>query len=294
MSERHIEVDGRKIFLREKGNGSPVVLLHGFPQTGDVWTPVADKLAGRNRIIIPDLPGFGKSDAAPSASARDVATLLVRALEANGIDKFVVVGHDFGGSIAFQMALAYPERIEKLVVVNAPFRHLNLLRGAHMLLFNVPIIPEVLLTVAGKQLVPLMVRLASSRRDMLEPEQLKRYAESMSDMRHARDALAYYRTTTRAAVKKMLPPILAGLLGGRGQGSERDPDADATPRKIEVPTLLVWGMRDPVLPPSLIPTIRRDVENLEVVKLRDVGHFVPDEAPDELAHAIDKFLQKIE
>ncbi|GAC1425168.1 MAG: alpha/beta fold hydrolase [Actinomycetota bacterium] len=275
MSEHHIEVDGRKVLIREFGNGAPIVLLHGFPQTGEAWMAVADRLAGRHRVIIPDLPGFGGSDPAPSASIADVGEVLLRALQANGTDKFALAGHDFGGSIAFSMALHHPEAVERLIVVNAPFREVNPIRSPQMLLFNVPLVPEALLTLAGRQLVPLMVKFASERRDMLDPETMKRYAASISDLGRARSALAYYRTSTRSAILRMLP------IPGK-------PKTDK--RKIEVPTLLVWGMKDRALPSSLIPGIRRDVENLEVTKLRDVGHFVPEEAPDELAHRIDHFI----
>ncbi len=283
MSGHHVEVDGRMIFVRNRGNGAPVVLLHGFPQTGEAWTKVADKLSGRNRVIVPDLPGYGRSDAASSADAGDVARLLFRAIEAAGADKFALVGHDWGGSIALRMALQAPERVERLVVVNAPFRHLDLLRGAHMLLFNVPLLPEAALGILGRRLVPLMIKAASKKRDAFDDEAMRGYGEAFADFGRARSALAYYRTTTRALVRKQAGALVPFFGSARPLG---------TPRPIEVPTLIVWGMSDPIMPASLIPTIERDIPGAQVLRLPDVGHFVPEEAPDELAHGIDEFLMQ--
>lgn len=281
MNDRHVTIDGRKVYLRIKGNGAPVVLLHGFPQTGEAWTAVADKLAGRNRVIVPDLPGFGQSDPAVSADGGDVAALLLRALEAEGVDKFAVVGHDFGGAIAIRMALDAPERAERLVIVNAPFRKIDFKRAPHMLLFQVPVLPEIGFRLFGKQAVPWMIRAASKNKAALNAETLTRYGETLSDMRRARSALDYYRTMARNVLKRVVAkaPLMP-----------KQPPTPGGGRRITVPTLIVWGADDYVLPQSLIPSIEQYADDATVVRLPGVGHFVPEEAPMELAHEIDRFL----
>lgn len=289
MSERFVEVEGRRIFIREHGNGAPLVLLHGFPQTGDAWRSVADKLAGRNRVFVPDLPGYGRSDAAVNAEISTVSRVLVHALQAAGVEKFALVGHDWGGSIALRIALDHPEAVEKLVVVNAPFRSLDLRHGWHFLAFNVPVIPEAIMMLAGKRLVPMMIRAASKNKQAFDDDAMKRYGEAFSDLAHARSTLAYYRTITRSAILKGVRSAAAKLPIPLPGMSATDSHEDG-PRRVQVPTLIVWGERDPVLPPSLIATVERDIDDAKVVRLPDVGHFVPEEAPSELAHEIDRFL----
>ncbi|HVL90948.1 MAG TPA: alpha/beta hydrolase [Actinomycetota bacterium] len=289
MSDRHVDVEGRRIYIREHGNGAPLVLLHGFPQTGEAWKQVADKLSGRNRVFVPDLPGFGRSDAAVASDMQTVSRTLVRALAAAGAEKFALVGHDWGGSIALRIALDHPQAVEKLVVVNAPFRSLDLTRGWHFLAFNVPLIPEAAMVLFGKRLVPMLIKAGSKNKQAFDAETMKGYGEAFSDLGHARSTLAYYRTITRSTIMRgvrgALDKLPVPMPGGRGTH-----DNEAGPRRVQVPTLIVWGERDPVLPPSLIPTIERDVDDVTVVRLPDIGHFVPEEAPSELAHEIDRFL----
>lgn len=286
MSDRFIELDGRRLYVREHGNGAPLVLLHGFPQTGEAWRSVADKLSGRNRVFVPDLPGYGASDPAPAADVASISAMLFRALEEAGAEKFALAGHDWGGSIALRMALDHPEAVEKLIVVNAPFRHVDLRRGWHFLALNVPVIPEALLTLFGRRLVPMLIRAGAANKDAFSSESLNAYGEAFADVSRARNALAYYRTMTRGLLTRAARTGLARLpLPGMPA-----PPPNETRRRVSVPTLLVWGERDPALPSSLIPTIERDIDECTVVRLPDTGHFVPEEAPSELAHEIDRFL----
>jgi haloacetate dehalogenase len=76
LAERTVEAGGIRFFVREAGEGDPILLLHGFPQTGDCWHAVAGKLAERHRVIVPDLPGFGRSDPPPRYDSASVAGLL--------------------------------------------------------------------------------------------------------------------------------------------------------------------------------------------------------------------------
>lgn len=286
MSERFVEVEGRRIFVREHGNGTPVVLLHGFPQTGQAWKQVADKLSGRNRVFIPDLPGFGQSDAAVASDIGTIARTIVRALEAAGAAKFTVVGHDWGGSIALRIALDFPESVEKIVVVNAPFRSLDLRHGWHFLALNVPLVPEAVMVLAGRRLVPMLIKAASKNKQAFDDEAMKGYGEAFSDLAHARSTLAYYRTITRTTIMRGVRAAVSKLpIPGLGAPAE-----PSEPRRVQAPTLIVWGERDPVLPASLIASIERDIDDVTTVRLPDVGHFVPEEAPSELAHEIDRFL----
>jgi epoxide hydrolase 4 len=271
---RTIDAGGVSFFVRESGTGDPVVLLHGFPQTGECWRRVAEALSATHRVLVPDLPGFGRSTAPPSYDAAAVAAVLGEFLDAAGAKRATIVGHDWGGSLAFALALALPERVAKLVVTNAPFRQLDLRRGFHFLAFNVPVIPELAFRLAGDRLIPFMLRAGSARKDVFTDETTQPYRDAFRDPRAVGSALAYYRTVTRRVIVQRLRPRRAS----------------GPPRRIEAPTLIVWGMRDPALPPALLEGILRDVPQARAVRLTDVGHYVPEEAPDELAREIASFL----
>jgi epoxide hydrolase 4 len=273
---RTIEVAGVRFFVREAGTGDPIVLLHGFPQTGECWNRVASSLAATHRVIVPDLPGFGRSGAPPSYDAASVADILDAFLSAAGAKRATVVGHDWGGSLAFALALAHPDSVERLVVSNAPFRKLDLRRGFHFLAFNLPVLPELAFRLAGDRLVTFMLRAGSARKERFAGDAVLPYVEAYRDPARVRSALAYYRTMTRRVIARRLKPA-------RRQGTREA-------RRIGGPTLIVWGMRDPVLPPGVLESIERDIPHARVVRLDDVGHFVPDEAPAEFARAIEEFL----
>ncbi len=272
--ERTIEAGGVRFFVRESGAGDPILLLHGFPQTGECWRRVAELLAASHRVIVPDLPGFGRSTAPPAYDAGHVADVLAELLDAADAKRATVVGHDWGGSLAFALALGHPDHVDRLVVTNAPFRKLDLRRGFHFLAFNLPVLPEMAFRLAGDRLVTFMLRAGSARKEAFGDDAIRPYVQAYRDPATVRSALSYYRTVTRR------------VIAGRFRPRRSQPPG----RRIEAPTLIVWGMRDPALPPSLLDGILRDIPQACAVRLADVGHFVPDEAPKQLAHEIASFL----
>ena len=285
MKERMVHVDDIGIFTREAGDGTPILLLHGFPQTGHCWHAVADNLARDHHVIVPDVPGFGRSDRAPDAEAGTVATILDRYLDQLGHERAVVVGHDWGGAFAFRMALDHPQRVEKLVITNSPFREMSLWRAWYVLYFNIPVIPELSFRVAGDRIIAGALKRASSNKAVFDEATVRIYQDAYSTKERVQSALAYYRTTTRRSLQKQVRGRL------KGRGSLRPTGLEGSKaRRITAPTLLVWGMKDPVLTPALIPGIKRDIPQAEVVELAGSGHFVPEESPEALAGAIRAFV----
>jgi haloacetate dehalogenase len=116
--------DGVSLFMRRKGAGLPVLMLHGFPQTHLMWHRVAPALSTEFTACCVDLRGYGASDKPPSPadhsfySKRAMALDLVRAMTAMGFERFAVVGHDRGGRVAYRMALDHPSRVAALAVLD--------------------------------------------------------------------------------------------------------------------------------------------------------------------------------
>src|SRR4051794_16693792 len=121
---RTVEIGPTRYRPGVEGEGSPVLLLHGFPQTHYCWNPVAPALAEQNTVVVCDLKGYGESRSEPGGplgegySNRDRAAELVELMAELGFERFSVVGHDRGGRVAYRMALDHPRTIERLGVLN--------------------------------------------------------------------------------------------------------------------------------------------------------------------------------
>jgi haloacetate dehalogenase len=124
FQHKKISVAGCEIDLLVSGKGSPILLLHGFPETKLAWYKIAPTLVASHTVVIPDLPGYGDSTApAPDAdyrncSKRSMANALVEVMQQLGFDQFAVAGHDRGGRVAYRMALDHPKKISRLIVLN--------------------------------------------------------------------------------------------------------------------------------------------------------------------------------
>ncbi|MEP6732275.1 MAG: alpha/beta hydrolase [bacterium] len=124
FSERQIDIEGASIFVRCTGDGPPLLLLHGFPETHLMWRDVAPRLAQRFTVVCADLRGYGRSSCPPSAvdhspySKRAMANDMIRVMEQLGFARFAVAGHDRGGRVAYRLALDHPENICKVAVLD--------------------------------------------------------------------------------------------------------------------------------------------------------------------------------
>lgn len=281
-----IDLGDRRIALRRTGTGAPLLLLHGFPQTSACWTPVAERLADDFDLLMPDLPGIGGSDAAPSADVATVGQTILAMLDRLGIDRVSLVGHDFGGAIAWSLALGARERIERLVIVNSPLRKLDLRRSWHMLALNLPVLPELAFTVASDRIVESSIRACSTVPDAVAPEAMQEYRDAFRSLQRQRNVFAYYRTVLRSYARRAIRQAVPANIPLPGAPV---PPVLREQRKVEVSTMVVWGVDDPVLPVHLTEDMHRHVADLRLELLEGIGHFVPEEAPEQLAALIRDF-----
>jgi pimeloyl-ACP methyl ester carboxylesterase len=116
-----VAVNGVTLHVRSGGEGSPVVLIHGFGDTGDMWVPLATDLARDHRVIVPDLRGMGLSSIPDSGYDKHSQAADIRGLMTSlGVERAVIIGHDIGTMVAYAFAARYPEATQKLVVMDAP------------------------------------------------------------------------------------------------------------------------------------------------------------------------------
>jgi len=268
VSVRNVPVADTNFLLRSygEGPGTPVLLLHGVPETSSCWRDVAPALAVGRRVLAPDLPGLGGS---VFTGPYDVATLvaqvaaLIQAEVTGG--QVDVVGHDWGGVLALALAGDRPDLVRRLVIANAPGRHLNLLRAAHVPFFSLPVAPGLLFRAAGRSVVQAMLALAWKSPTPLDAETRAEYTAAYSDPERVHAMLGYYRAATRPQLRQRLH--LARAPGHCRVRAER--------------ILVLWGARDPVLPVSCGESLVRDLgPTCAMVTVPAAGHFVIEEAPE--------------
>jgi pimeloyl-ACP methyl ester carboxylesterase len=279
MSTRNVPAADTRFLLREQGSGdgTPVLLLHGVPETSSAWRDIAPALATGRRVLAPDLPGLGGSSYSgpfdvPSVVAQVVALLDVE-LPGQRVD---VVGHDWGTSIALGLAGAHPDRVRRLAVSNGVYRHVNLLKAFHIPLFALPALPELVFKLGGRRVVDLFFAYAwKSEEVTLDPEVRAEYTAAYTEPGHVRAMLAYYRAAAR-------PRVVAAL--SRTKSASQ-------PRVSAERMLVFWGAKDPALPISVGESIVKDLgATCDMVTIPGAGHFVLEEATPVVVETLLAFL----
>ena len=267
----------------------PVILLHGFPESHRTWRGVAPLIEDSFRLIMPDQRGFAGSDRPFDVDEYETDKLIgdIFALaDALGVERFALVGHDWGGAIAWPAAMRNDPRLTKLAIVNAP----------HPLIFQKSLIEDADQRAASQYINWFRVPGAEKAIEAMgfeaffqktfmshvelasvSEEEKQQYIAEWSQPGGMLPMLNWYRAT-----KLIVPPPGATV-------AVPDFLQRAFP-KIHVPTLVVWGMKDPALLPLQLEGLEALVDDLTVVKLPDAGHFAPWEAPDQVASALRDFL----
>ncbi len=277
MSVRRVPAADTTFLLRGQGSGDgrPVLLLHGVPETSSVWRDVMPVLATGRRVLAPDLPGLGGSTYSGAYDVSSLVTQLAALIESEVSGPVDVVGHDWGGSLALALAGARPDLVGRLCVANAPFREVPLLRAVHIPFFALPFAPELLFRLGGRRVVDLMLSVAWKATTQLDAERRSEYEAAYSDPEKVSAMLGYYRAAAR-------PKVMAALRRSAPEGQ---------PRVQAEKMLVLWGALDPVLPLGVGESVVRDLgPACEMVTVPGAGHYVIEEAPDVVATVLRDFL----
>jgi pimeloyl-ACP methyl ester carboxylesterase len=270
-------------------DGEPIVFLHGFPESHRTWREVAPALAGDFRVIAPDQRGFGASDKPEGVEnyrADKVVEDLIALADALGLGRFTLVGHDWGGAIAWLAALRHPDRIARLVIVNAP----------HPLIFQKSLIedaaqraasqyisafrnPAMEQGIAAMGLERFFARTFASHADVsrLSAAERQAYLDDWSQPGALTAMLNWYRASDI-------------LVPAPGEAAEAPAWTQAPFPSIAVPTLVIWALKDVALLPVQLAGLAGLVDDLRIVTVPEAGHFVPWEAPEPIIAAIRDFI----
>jgi len=259
-----------RVVSTDRGEGPVALLLHGQPGQGSDWDDVAAGLASSNRVLVPDRPGYGRTGG-PAVGLAANADSLDCLLDDKGVGSATVVGHSFGGGVALAMALRHGHRVRALVLVDSVGTGRSI--GPYDRVLGLPGLGEAL-TFAGWELSRRLLP-ALRRRSTRLPPALGAWLRaipqtSVSPDGDRRDGGSTWRSfvTEQRALLAETPSIEAGL------GS------------VRVPTVVVAGRRDRLVPARATAELADAIPGAELVWVPGVGHLVPQEAPGVLVEII--------
>ena len=282
---------GVTLNVRLGGEGEPIVFLHGFPESHRTWRHQLADLSRDHFVIAPDQRGFAGSDKPEGVEHYEVDKIvadLTALADALGIDGFTLVGHDWGGAVAWLAALMHPSRIQRLIIVNAP----------HPLIFQKTLIedeaqraasqymrafrnPAMEAMIHAMGLEAFFEKSFGAHVDLaaIPPEEKTAYLEDWSRPGAMTAMLNWYR-----ASRVEVPAV--------GEKAHLPLWTRAPFPRLSMPVLVVWGLQDKALLPVQLPGLEELVDDLRLVTVEDAGHFVPWEKPETVNAAVRDFLSE--
>lgn len=270
-------------------DGPPVLFVHGFPESHRTWRGLVPLLGDKARMIMPDLRGYGSTDKPQNVADYATDTLvadLFALADAMNIDRFSLVGHDWGGAIAWAAALRGNPRIERLAIINSP----------HPLIFQKSLIEDPAQRAASQYMNAFRnpgMEAGIARMGMeaffdksftphvdlgkIDAEERQRYIDDWSRPGAMTAMLNWYR-----ASKIVIPEVGEDI-------AMPEWVAHGVP-KLTIPVRIIWGLEDKALLPIQLDGIGEIGDDVEVFPLPGVGHFAPWQAPDKVAAALRPFL----
>jgi pimeloyl-ACP methyl ester carboxylesterase len=280
LREGYAEIGEQRLHYVEAGDGPLIVLLHGFPEFWYGWRRQIEPLAAAGfRVVAPDTRGYNLSSKPDGVTAYDIGQLAadIRGLiQERGAETALLVGHDWGGTIAWATAMHHPEVVERLAILNAAhprklsqgLHHPDQLRRSwYFFFFDLPDLPEAVVRADGWRFFQHFLRDAHPA---YTPEEIERYIEAWSQPGAATGMINYYRSSVRTPLKR----------------------AEEQIRPISAPTLVIWGERDRYLREELAEPEHDDVPNLDrVERLPNASHWVHHDEPERVTQLLIDFFR---
>jgi len=303
---KFVQSNGIRMAVYEQGAGLPVVFSHGFPELAYSWRHQLPALAAAGyRAIAPDQRGYGSTERPANVEAYDIVNLtgdLVGLLDALGIEKAVVCGHDWGGAVVWAFAQLHPERTLGVIGVNTPFlprapmQPLEMLRAMYgpdhyIVHFQIPGEDDARLAKDVRRAFETLLRKGIKLADLDTSRGIQNLAQAVEAGPSAGQPLLSpeeldvfvraYQTT--------------GFTGGINWYRNIDRNwrlTEKAPQKIEAPSLMICAEDDFALPPALAEGMEAYVPRLEKKLIRDCGHWTQQEKPEELNLLVIDWLRR--
>jgi len=279
-----VDVNGVHLHCVTQGEGPLVLLLHGFPEFWYSWRYQIPELAGRFKVVAPDMRGYDLSDKPKGVEEYSLEKLtgdVQGLIEHFGYSKAHVIGHDWGGAVAWSFAMAYPDSVDRLVVMNAPHPAAfaknimtnphQMLRSWYMFFFQVPVVPELMLKAFHSYMLKRSFTDWAVDKEAFSAEDLDLLAEAANRPGALTGGMNYYRAIFRnaralSAIRKYVP-------------------------KIKSPTMLIWAENDKALGKDLTYGLEPYFENeLTIRYIPECSHWVQQEQPLLVNELLEEFL----
>jgi len=285
ITHRFADLAEVRLHYAEAGRASDplVVLLHGFPEHWYSWRHQIPALARAGfRVIAPDMRGYNlssKPEGVRAYRSRKLAQDIVELVHAVGATRARIVGHDWGGGVAWCVAMWHPDIVEQLAVLNCP-HPLRMMRGFsslgqlkkswYMFFFQLPMMPERAIARHDFAFVRKVLRRDTVRRDAFSDEDIERYVEALSQPGALTAMINYYRAMMQRDI--FVEPRRM--------------------RRVDVPVLVVWGEQDSALGSELATPPARWVARARVERIPDASHWVQVDRPEVVNEQLLKFFRE--
>lgn len=282
VRHERIRVDGGvHLHAAIAGEGAPIVCLHGFPENWRSWRRQFGPLVRAGfSVWALDLRGYNESDR-PSARRdyhlRRLVADVAAVVRSTGHPRAHIAGHDWGGVVAWTFAGVHPDLVDKLVILNAPhariyfqkmWRTTQMFRSAYVFFFNIPFVAERALSALDFWAIRFMFKRLVGRPGTFSEHEVEEYVRALATPGALTAALNFYRANflSRRAVRT------------------------AQSARIDAETLVIWGERDPALGTTLLDGLKEVAPRVRIHRIPDAGHFVQNEASEEVSQAMVQFL----
>lgn len=276
FSDHYVNAGGRRTRYWHLGNDGPaVILIHGLGASAEIWMHNITALAKDHKVFVPDLPGFGRSEQPPpSFDPFDYAKFIDNFMDALNIPRASLIGQSLGGGIALQYALQFPQKVEKLVLVDCA----GFGKGVRwtLKLMSLPWIGE-FVTYPTRLGVALFFKFAVRDSAVITKEFID----------------IYYKIFTQPSFQVFMLKITRMLLDIHGGKSEVLAPIMENLHKIKRPTLIVWGANDRVLPLQQAYAGKKKMPNAQLYIMNQCGHVPNLEKPEEFNNIVIAFLSGI-
>ena len=284
FKRQDLELEGVRLHVRLGGNGPPLLLLHGFPQTHAMWHAVAPALAERHTLVMPDLRGYGDSQKVAATAdhaahgKRAMAADMAALMHALGFARFDVAGHDRGGRVTHRLALDFPDRVARACVMDiVPTRHLfthtdQVFATAYyhwFFLIQPDGLPERMIGQDPAWYLGECLRRWAAPGAVFDPRAMAEYVRCFSQPAAINGACEDYRA---------------------GASIDLEHDAASSGQRVECPLLVLWGARGFVNRHYQVLDIWREYGRDVRGEALDCGHFVPEEQPAATAARLLEFF----
>jgi len=273
-----IHTNGIKLHYVTQGEGPLMLMLHGFPEFWYSWRHQIPEFARDHKVVALDLRGYNDSDKPEAKSAYVMAEFIKDikgVIEGLGYDRCVLVGHDWGGAIAWSFAYAYPGLIDRLIVLNLPHpakfaeglrTPQQLLRSAYIFFFQIPVLPELLIQLNDFQALEAAFKGMAVDKTTFSNDDIEAYKNAFAKRDALTATLNYYRNMFAQGLTTSDWGILT------------------------VPTLLIWGEADTALGKELTYGTEKYVQDFRIRYIPNCSHWVQQEQPQLVNQLMREFL----